>query len=206
MEQRSEDWYEARLGRVTASRAADVLDVQKSGKEGAKRKKYREEMVAERLTGQRADEDRFVTADMKWGIANENIARTVYQLKTRRTIEDATFVAHPKLMAGASPDGLVGTDGLVEIKCLRSANHLFKAIKSQEVPEEYLPQIWMQLWITNRDWCDFIAYDSRLPEGLKMFVQRVDRELAVENALIQNVTEFLAEVDKEMEYFNGFRK
>lgn len=203
--QRTEDWYEARLGKVTASRVACLFDFWKNGNEGASRKRYREELVAERLTGMRADQDGFVSYDMKWGIANEAIAKNVYQLNTKRIIEEAPFVAHPTLACGASPDGFVGEDGLIEIKCLRSANHLFKAIKTQEVPEEYLPQIYMQLWITGRMWCDFVAFDSRLPEGLKIFVQRIDRDEDKIKVLKEGVIQFLGEVDKELKFFASLR-
>jgi putative phage-type endonuclease len=199
--QRTEEWFEARLGRVTASKVADALNYMANGRESAARKKYREEIVAERLTGQRADLDRFVTNDMKWGIANEAIAKNVYQITTRRIIEDSPFVQHPKLMAGASPDGYIGEDGLVEIKCLRSANHLYKAMKTQEVPPEHIPQIQMQLWITGRKYCDFISFDSRLPEGLRIFVQRVDRDEDYIKNLEAEVKKFLAECDRDFKMF-----
>lgn len=212
-QQRTEEWFEARLGRVTGSKVASCLAYYKPTKaqeaaglsptEKAERKKYREEMVGERLTGMRADPDGFVTNDMKWGIANEIIAKVQYQIATRRMITEAPFVPHPDLMCGASPDGYVGDDGLVEIKCLRSANHLFKAMKTQEVPPEYMPQIMMQMWVTGRKWCDFIAFDSRVPEGLKIFVQRVDWNDEYINMLEAEIRKFLDEVDKEIRLFHA---
>lgn len=245
-EQRSSEWFEARLGRVTASRVADTMafyaptrtDIAKAAewhvehktdgewleylldnfpteycllagielKETAKRKTYRENIVAERLTGIQADPEPYVSYDMKWGIANEAIAKNVYQLTYRRLIEEAPFVEHKKLMAGASPDGYVtdadtGEVGVAEIKCLRSANHLYKAIMTQEVPPEHIPQIQMQMWVCGYYWCDFIAYDSRVPEGLKIFVQRVPRDENYIKVLESQVRRFLAECDNDFKHF-----
>lgn len=215
-EQRSSDWFEARLGRVTASRVADCMAYYKPTKamglagdppvEKAERKRYREGIVAERLTGLPVDPAPFVSYDMKWGMANEAIAKNVYQLTYKRLIEEAPFVQHKTLMAGASPDGFVtdmetGEMGLIEIKCLRSANHLYKVIATQEVPEEHIAQIQMQMWITDRAWCDFVAYDSRLPEGLKIFVKRVERDDKYIKMLEGEVRKFLTECDRDFKKF-----
>lgn len=216
-EQRSSEWFEQRLGKVTASRVADTMEFYKPTKamalegippkEKEVRKRYREALVAERLTGISADPEPYVTYDMKWGIANESIAKNVYQLQHRRIIEDAPFVQHKELLCGASPDGFVtdpktGEVGTVEIKCLRSANHLYKTILAQEVPPEHLPQIQMQMWITGTAWCEFIAYDSRVPEGLKIFVQRVPRDDDYINKVLEPaVRKFLEECDNDFKHF-----
>ena len=202
--QGSSEWLEQRLGKVTASEVAKCMDFMKNGKESAARRNYRENMVGERFTGVSANPDSYVSYDMKWGSVNERMAKAFYQMRTKTIIEVAPFVQHPTLMCGASPDGYIGKDGLAEIKCLRSANHLYKAIKTQEVPEDHLPQVHMQLWITQRKWCDFIAYDSRLPEGLKIFVQRVhyDKEYVAE--LEKGVRQFLDEVDADIKFFKEF--
>lgn len=215
-EQRSSEWFEQRLGKVTASRVADCMAFYKQTKaqeaagiepaEKEIRKRYREGIVAERLTGQPADPEPYVSYDMKWGIANEAIAKNVYQLTYHQMIEDAPFVQHETLMCGASPDGYVidrktGELGLVEIKCLRSANHLYKTILTQEVPAEHIPQIQMQMWITGRAWCDFIAFDSRVPEGLKIFVKRVERDDEYIKELEAGVRKFLAECDNDFKHF-----
>lgn len=192
--QRSEEWFKARLGRVTGSRVADVMAWGKRNAELAPRKQYKRELVAERLTGVQADPEPYLSYEMKWGMANERIARTVYQMRSRLVVEDAPFYQHPELMAGASPDGLINDDGLIEIKCPRSDNH-FDTMLVQEVPDKYMPQIQMQLWITGRLWCDFVEFDSRAPEGLKIFVQRVDRDEDYINLLESEVRKFLDEVD-----------
>lgn len=215
-EQRSSGWHEARLGKVTASRVSDCMAYYKPTKaqiaagitpaEKGERKRYRENIVAERLTGLPADPDPYVSYDMKWGIVNESIAKNAYQLTYRRLVEEAPFVQHAELMAGASPDGYVtdiktGETGLLEIKCLRSANHLYKAMMTQEVPAEHIPQIQMQMWITGRLWCDFVAYDSRLPDGLKMFVKRVDRDDEYIAYMESEVRKFLDECDRDFKHF-----
>lgn len=214
--QRSSEWYAQRLGKVTASRVADCMSYYRQTKaeiaagapprETAARKSYREGIVAERITGMPNDPEPYTSYDMKWGIANEAIARNVYQLNYRRLVEDAPFVQHEKLLCGASPDGYVvdtttGELGLIEIKCLRTSNHLYKTIMTQEVPQDYIPQIQMQLWITGRQWCDFIAYDSRVPEGLKIFVKRLERDEEYIKNLEAEVRKFLDECERDFKHF-----
>lgn len=176
-------------------------------KEKESRKKYREGIVAERLTGIMADPEPYVSYDMKWGIANEMIAKNVYQLEHERLILEAPFVQHPKLMAGASPDGWVVNpqtgeiEASAEIKCLRSANHLYKTILTQEVPPEHLPQIHMQMWICAMPKVVFIAYDSRVPDGLKIFTTDVMRDELYLKVLEASVIRFLAECDRDFKHF-----
>lgn len=217
VEQRSQEWHELRLGKVTASRAKDTMAFYKPTKvqvaagfppnEMAIRKSYREGIVAERLTGLPADPEPYVSYDMKWGIVNEDIATAVYQMEKRAVVEKAPFFEHPKLKAGVSPDGVVtdistGEIGLIEVKCLRSANHLYKVIRDQAIPKDFTDQIQMQLWITGYDWCDFVAYDSRLPEGLRIYIERMayDKEY-VDNVLEPNVKKFLDECDNDFKAF-----
>jgi putative phage-type endonuclease len=200
VQQRSDDWRKLRLGKVTASRAADVMAFGVGGKELMARKNYRESLVGERLTGLPADPDQYVSYDMKWGIASEATARTIYQMTKKCIVEDAPFFEHPDLKCGVSPDGLVvdtatGELGLLEIKCPRSANHLFKAVLTQSVPKDYIPQIQMQLWLTDRAWCDFVSYDSRLPQGLQLFIQRVQRDDDYIAQLEMQIKRFLKEID-----------
>jgi hypothetical protein len=176
-------------------------------KEKEVRKKYREGIVAERLTGLLADPEPYVSYDMKWGIANENIARNVYQMEAERLITDAPFLQHPTLMAGASPDGWVvnpatgEVEASAEIKCLRSANHLYKTILTNKVPPEHLPQIHMQMWIAGMPKVIFIAYDSRVPEGLKIFTATVERDEMYLKMLEASVRRFLKECDNDFKHF-----
>lgn len=171
------------------------------------RKTYRESMVGERLTGLQADPEPYVSYDMKWGMINEDLAKTMYQMQNRCIVEPAGFYEHPELACGISPDGIAtdmttGEIGLVEVKCLRSANHLFKVIATQTVPDDYRDQIQLQMYIAGADWCDFIAYDSRLPQGLQIFTQRVAYDQKyVEWVLLPNIVRFLKEVDAKERYF-----
>lgn len=165
--------------------------------------RYRQEIVAERLTGQRADPDGFMTHDMKMGVIQEPAAINLYQLRTGNVVDEAPFVPHPdeKIMAGTSPDGFVGDDGCIEVKCLRSANHLYNVMATGVVPDEYRDQIDMHMWITGRKWCDFIAFDSRLPKGLEIFVTRVERDDERMARIEAGVKGFLKECDNDFKAF-----
>lgn len=201
--QRSAEWFAARLGRVTGSRAADVLATIKSG-EAADRRNYRVELVLERLTGQPADADGFTTADMQRGIELEPEARAAYEAQTGLLVTQTGFLAHRELQAGCSLDGHVGDfEGLVEIKCPRSANHL-DALRAGGVPAKYLPQITHNLWVTGAQWCDFVSYDPRFPEPLRLHIARVTREDVDIAAYEGKVRAFLAEVDAEVLAVQGW--
>lgn len=201
--QRTEEWIEARLGKVTASRAKDVMAYGAKGQELQVRANYRKELVGERLTRTPANPDQFVSYEMKWGMAYEGVARTKYELITGLKVEEAGFFEHDSLMAGASPDGLVGSDGLLEIKCMKTANHLYSCFIDHQYPQEFKAQMMQQLWITGREWVDFVAYDARLPKGLDIFIQRVERDQDYINMLEEEVTKFLGEVDRNVGFFLG---
>lgn len=199
-----QDWQEYVLDR---SPTEYVLAAGMKLNELAERKYYREAIVAQRLTGIPSDPEPYVSYDMKWGMVNEDFAKTLYQMQNRCIVEEAGFYEHPELAAGISPDGLVtdvatGELGLLEVKCLRSANHLFKVIETQTVPDDYYDQIQMQLWVAGLDWCDFVAFDSRLPEGLKIFVKRVPFDEKYMGWILEPaIRRFLAECDAKERYF-----
>jgi hypothetical protein len=175
--------------------------------ESQARVNYRRALVAERMTGMPADPDPYVNKAMQWGIMNEEIAKTMYQLRSENIVMDAPFMLHPEWACGASPDGIVtdrktGEMGNIEIKCLMSANHLYKIILSQSVPREYIPQIQMQMWINGADWCDFVGFDSRVKEGLRLFIKRVARDnFYIDNVLAPSVRRFIDEVDRDERQF-----
>jgi predicted phage-related endonuclease len=200
--QRTDEWYQQRLGKATASRFNDVMTVIRSG-EAAARRNYRAELVAERLTG--TSMDNYVSKEMQWGIDTEPLARLRYTLDTGNLIEECGFYAHAKLEAGASPDGLLEDNGLVEIKCPNTATHI-ESLKTQAVPRMYLPQIQGQLWITGRKYADYISFDPRLPENAALFISRVERDEPYIKQLEGAVIEFLAEVDKEVEFVKAYGK
>ena len=194
--QGSAEWFGARLGRVTASRVADVIAETKSGW-GASRANYMAQLVAERLTGEVAET--FSNAAMKWGTEMEPDARAAYQFYRDALVVEVGFVPHPRItMSGASPDGLVGEDGLVEFKCPNTATHI-ETLIGQTVPSKYITQMQWQMACTGRQWCDFGSFDPRLPEDMRLFVRRVDRDDALIADLEAKVSDFLAETDAKVE-------
>jgi len=195
MEQRSEEWYNIRLGKVTASRVADVAARTKTGY-GASRANYMAELIAERLTGKPAE--KFQSAAMMWGIDTENFARAVYEAKTGNVVLEGGFVPHPSMAnTGASPDGYVDFDGLVEIKCPNTATHIDTLI-SQSVPERYMLQMQWQMACAERQWCDFVSFDPRMPENMQMFIKRVDIVKPVVHMLETEITKFLVELNDKL--------
>lgn len=191
IEQRSEAWIQIRLGKVTASRIADVCACTKTGW-GASRKNYMAELVAERLTGTKSEG--FTNAAMQWGTDHEPEARIAYEFYRDATVVEVGFVPHPSIAeTGASPDGLVGEDGLVEIKCPNTATHL-DTLLGASLPDKYFLQMQWQLACTGRQWCDFASYDPRLPESMRLFVDRVKRDDVAIKAVEKDVADFLNEL------------
>jgi putative phage-type endonuclease len=191
MEQRSDEWFAVRLGRVTASRMADIIAKTKSGY-STSRANYMSELICERLTGKRTAF--FQTAAMAWGTNTEPMAALAYEAKTGNLVEGVGFVPHPTIdMAGASPDGLVDHDGLIEIKCPNTSTHLDTVLASIP-PVQYVAQMQWQMACTGRQWCDFISYDPRLPEKMQIFIQRVPRDDAMIENLEKEVNLFLKEI------------
>lgn len=198
--QGSPEWHAIRLGKVTASRIADVCARTKTGW-GASRKNYMAELVAERLTGVRAEG--FVNAAMQWGTDMEPEARAAYEFYRDANVGLVGFAPHPTIAdSGASPDGIVGEDGLVEIKCPGTATHI-ETLLGATVPEKYVLQMQWQMACTGRAWCDFVSYDPRLPESMRMFCDRVKRDDEQIAAVEKNVTEFLAELQRTVAHLQS---
>lgn len=196
MEQRSEEWFMARLGCVTASRTADVMAKTKSGY-SASRANYMAQLITERLTQTVADG--FSSAAMAWGTETEPQARMAYELITGAKVEETGFVPHPTIAGfGASPDGLVGEDGLIEIKCPNSATHI-ETLLSQKVPTKYITQMQVQMLCTGRDWCDFVSFDPRLPGDMNYWCQRVNADPKRQAEIEAEVTTFLSELDEKLQ-------
>jgi putative phage-type endonuclease len=189
--QRSEAWLQARCGRLTGTAASDML--MKPTTAGYRNLVIR--LVTERLT-QTPQEDPFTNDAMEWGTAHEDEARIAYELATGLNVRESGFLAHNELMAGCSLDGHVDDyKGIVEIKCpFKTARHI--TTLRGGVPSEYLPQINHNLWVTGSDWCDYVSYDPRLPERLRLVVHRVTvLDWAGYDA---KVRAFLGEVDAEL--------
>jgi len=194
MEQRTDDWFAARLGKVTASRVADVIAKTKTGY-GAGRANYAADLVVERLTGQKASS--FTNAAMEWGTEQEPNAKAAYAAKTGILVEDVGFIDHPTVaMSGASPDGFA-EEGLVEIKCPNTATHL-EYIFDGKPPQKYITQMQWQMACAGKPWCDFVSYDPRLPERLQLLVVRVPRDDDYIKMLEQEVITFLQELDDKL--------
>ena len=196
MEQGTAEWFEARLGKVTASRVADLSAKTKTGY-SASRSAYMAELLVERITGKPVD--KYKTPAMEWGTIQEPNAREVYEGLHGNLVETVGFVPHPKIPnSGASPDGLIADDGLVEIKCPTTITHL-ETVMSGEVPEKYMKQIAWQMACTGRQWCDFISYDPRVPPNLAMFTKRVQRDEDLVKLLENEVILFLQELNDKLD-------
>lgn len=192
--QGSAEWFDVRLGRVTASRVADAVGMLKNGKSSTAREKYKIDMLTEVLTGKPVEH--YVSPAMDWGIENEPVARSAYEVTTGAEVELIGFVVHPQIdRAGASPDGLVGNDGLVEIKAPTGTTHLQYLIDGV-VPEQYVPQIMWQMACTGRQWADFVSYDPRIPEDFSLFIVRLQRDEKIIRELERGVEQFIGEVNR----------
>lgn len=190
------EWFAARLGNVTGSRVADLLAKTKSGP-SASRANYMAELICERLTGQQGE--RFTNAAMQWGTETEPQARAAYEFLTDRAVVETGFVPHPTIEGfGASPDGLVEGDGLLEIKCPNTATHI-ETLLSEAVPGKYMTQMQAQMACTGRAWCDFVSFDPRMPGDLQIWIKRVDRDAAFITEMEGAISAFLAELGDKLE-------
>lgn len=195
MLQRNDEWYSARLGRVTASRVADVVAKTKTGW-GASRANYMAELIAERLTGTKAES--YQSKAMERGTELEPEAIALYAFMHDVEVVPVGFVPHPVIeMAGASPDGLVGEDGLVEIKCPNTATHI-ETLLAGKIDNRYVLQMQWQMACTRRKWCDFVSYDPRMPAELQIYRERVMYDDDCVAVLARDVIAFLGEVDEKV--------
>lgn len=198
------EWFALRLGKVTASKVADVMSKSKGGAESAGVRNYRAALVCERLTGQR--EETYTNGAMQRGTDLEPLARECYEFLTGNTVDQVAFVDHPTIpMSGASPDGLIGEDGLTEIKCPNSATHIDYLLNGVP-PSTYVPQMAWQMACTGRKWCDFVSYDPRLPEELQLFVVRLHRDDAMIAEMESAVISFNASVEKMISDLKAIRQ
>lgn len=194
-EQGSPEWFQVRLGKVTASRVSDVIAKTKSGW-SASRANYLAQLVAERLTGQ--PQESYTNAAMQWGTDNEPLARAAYEFRTDATVTPAWFIDHPNIpMTGASPDGLIGNVGLVEIKCPNTSTHI-ETLLGKTIPSKYETQMQWQMACTGVQWCDFVSFDPRMPEAMRLFVCRLPRDDKRIAELEAEIKAFLKELDDKV--------
>jgi len=195
------EWLEIRCGKITASRIADVLATLKKGGEGADRKNYRIELLAERLSGR--IEDHYVSSEMAWGTEFEPIARSAYEIATGEIVDTVGFVLHPTFdFAGGSPDGLVGEYGGIELKCPKTTTHI-KWMTAGGVPEEHQAQCLWNMVCAERDWWDFISFDPRMPDGLKVYIERMERDEARIKLIEEEVSRFNDEIEAAADKLRG---
>lgn len=197
-DQRTHAWLMARVGHATGSRFKDVMARLKPKKEGERgaaaqaRIDYMAELAVERITGEPTQH--YVNGFMQWGIDQEPLARNRYIEQTGAEVDEVGFIRHAELAAGVSPDGIVMLDGLIEIKCPTSANHI--ATVRSGMPSQHIAQVQGAMWITGASWCDFISFDPRFPRGLDLYVQRIERDQKFIDSLEAEVRLFLAELDE----------
>ena len=187
IEQGTDAWKQLRLAKVTASRVADILARTKTGY-STSRENYKIQLALEQVTG--TVEQTFTSPAMQDGIDRESRARVAYELSTGQFVDQVPFIDHPTINGfGASPDGLVNDDGLIEIKCRNNANH-WEVIKSDEIPLKYWIQMQTQMAVTGRKWNDYVGYNPNFPERSQLFIKRILRD-----------EEFIAEIEVEVKKF-----
>lgn len=193
--QGTDEWLALRLGHATGSNLDACLAQGKGSAEAATRAQYRVRLAVERMTG-KVMEHGFKSAAMQHGTDQEPFARMAYEERTGNIVEEMAFIKHDYLMAGVSPDGLVGAVGMVEFKCPSPAVHWEYLQLTDRPPSTYKAQVYGQLWISKREWCDFVSYNPDFPESLQLHIVRVYRDEAYINELAAGVTKFLYDVEK----------
>jgi putative phage-type endonuclease len=203
IEQGSPEWFAQRLGKVTASRVADVIAKTKTGY-STSRDNYMAQLVCERMTNTVAES--FTNSAMQWGTETEPLARAAYEAHADVLVDEVAMITHPIIEdAGASPDGYVGSEGILEIKCPNTSTAI-DTLLSQAVPSKHITQIQFQLACTGRKWCDFVSFDPRLPTELQLFVKRVPRDDAYIQMLEKEVVQFLTELDGKIKKLNELKE
>jgi putative phage-type endonuclease len=197
--QGSDEWFQTRLGKATASRIKDVIAKTKSGP-AATRANYLTELVIERITG--VKEEGFTNGFMAWGTDQEPEARRRYESEKGILVQEIGFVDHPTIpMSGASPDGLVGSEGILEIKCPSTKTHI-ETLLADKIPPQYVAQVQWQMACTQRAWCDFVSFDPRMPESAQFFCVRVNADPDYIKTLEEEVVKFLSEVEETINQLN----
>ena len=200
VEQGSPEWFQMRLGKVTASRVADILAKTKTGP-SASRQNYLIELAIQRTTG--IIQESYSNSAMEWGTQTEPQARVAYEVATNNFVDKVAFIDHPSIKwFGCSPDGLVSDRGLLEIKCPNSATH-WEYFKAKEPPKKYFIQMQAQIAVTGRDWCDFVSFDPRMPDRSQLLIVRVDRDDAFIAEMEAEIKKFLEEVQTEVNLMKG---
>ena len=200
--QQSPEWFAQRCGKATASRISDIVSKTKTGY-SASRANYMAQLVVERMTQTIAES--YSNVAMEWGTENEPFARAAYEIKTGNTVDQVGSIDHPTIpMSSASPDGLIGNWGCLEIKCPNTSTHIETLLGAEPV-KKYYDQMQWQMACTNRSWCDFVSFDPRMPAHLQLFVKRIERNDVYIAELESEVIQFLAEVDDKVKKLNEIK-
>lgn len=197
IEQRSPEWFAARVGRVTGSRMSALFAKGRGNAESSERKNYRAALACERLTGKPASDD-YQNFAMRVGTEREPDAIALYQAVTGDLVESVGFIEIPGLLAGASPDGLIGDDGVIEVKCPNRTTHIdYMRLQPGAVPSEYFYQVHTEIWATDRQWCDFVSYNPDFPAPANLIIRRIVRDDSVIEQMRAAIDVFSREVDEE---------
>jgi len=192
IQQGTDEWHAARLGKVTASKISDVM--MKSTTAGYQN--YRSQLICERLTGRPTEFK--PTPAMQHGTETEPQARAVYTMTTGNMVDEVGFIDHPAIaMSGASPDGLIGERGLIEIKCPQPTEHI-RTLTGGAIKTGYVLQMQWQMACTGRDWCDFVTFSPEFPDEMQLHIQRVEADADKQAEIAEAVTAFLADVERTM--------
>ena len=192
MEQRTDEWFKARLGKVTASKISDVLAKIRSG-EAAVRRNYKMQLATERLTGQKTDT--YINQAMQDGIDREDTAREIFEIVRDIKVEQVGFIDHPTIkMSGCSPDGKLPDNGILEIKCPVETTHTTNLLE-RKLPTRYIPQVQWQMACTGAEYANFVSYNPNFEPKLQLIYLDVERDDEYIEMLEEEVSTFLTEVD-----------
>jgi putative phage-type endonuclease len=204
IEQGSDTWHQMRLGKVSASRMAELLAKTKTGAFAASRAKYMAQLLCERMTGEPTEF--FTSQAMQRGVDVEPVARAAYEAENLTSVEQVAWVEHPTIpFSGCSPDGLVGEHGLIEIKCKEIHNHLDSILNDKIDPDHQSQMMW-QMACTGRKWCDYVCFDDRAPEGLQLFVKRLERNDELIQKMEDEVRTFLKDLESMIQKLNEIKE
>lgn len=192
MEQGTDEWLALRIGKVTASKMSDVLSKGRGTAPSKMAETYMMELLAERLTGE--SKPFFENDAMRWGTETEPQARFMYELKSGNKVEEVAFIERDEF-TGVSPDGLIGDDGMIEIKCPTTITQIKRAL-TNDYSKDYYAQIQMQLWVAERQWCDFLSFDPRLDVGAGYLLQRVERDEEFIKNMEEKTAAFIAKMNE----------
>ena len=200
VQQGTPEWHQLRLGKVTASRVADILAKTKTGP-SASRQNYLIELALQRTTG--IIQESYSNSAMEWGTQTEPQARVAYEVKSGNFVDQVPFIDHPNIeWFGCSPDGLVSDRGLVEIKCMQPKGH-WEVIKTKEIPKNYWIQQQAQLSCTNREWNDYVGFNPIFPDKSQLFIKRTYRDEVFITEMELEIKKFLDEVEVEVQLMRG---